>query len=356
MTENIKTLMDGALGKKVPANFALEDYDYNAALLDEMKKLAGDNKAWRRNKEDVFDLLAEELDEEFPQYVNDRLGNFVETRQFANGDRMEFRVRLGVRRGRQFVTRATESGVYETFRLDHDHFDVYPVAIGGGAYIDFERYLEGLEDLAVLYQIILDGMLDEVWKMIQDCLLKSWNKAGRPAANKVSVTAFDAAEMVKLCNVVRAYGDPVIYCTPEFAAEMVNAIVYDVAPAGTPGTWSHVSEQDLTEIRDRGYIGRFRGTPIVVIPQSYLDDQNTKLAMNPSFAYVIPAGKEKLVKLGYEGESYFYETTGHENTKKINGYKKVGVGMIGTPNFWGIYYNAGIDAGGWEEYNEALGL
>ena len=33
---------------------------------------------------------------------------------------------------------------------------------------------------------------------------------------------------------------------------------------------------------------------------------------------------------------------------------KVGVGMIGTPNYWGIYYNAGIDAGGWEGYNNAL--
>jgi hypothetical protein len=28
--------------------------------------------------------------------------------------------------------------------------------------------------------------------------------------------------------------------------------------------------------------------------------------------------------------------------------------MIGTPNYWGIYYNAGIDAGGWAEYNKAL--
>lgn len=354
MNENMKILLDGALGKKVPSDFALNDYDYDAALLDEMKKIAGDMKSFRRNKYDLFDLLSEELDEELPRKVEDAIGAFAEIMQVPQGTRLEFRVRKGMQRGRQFVTRATESGVYETFRLDHDRFDLYPACIAGGGYVDFERYLDGLEDMATLYKIIEDGMVDEIWLMIQDCLLSSWNNAERPAKNKVAVNAFDADQMVKLCNVIRAYGDPVIYCTPEFAAEMVNAIVYDVAPAGVPGTWSHVSEQDLNEIRDRGYIGKFRGTPIVVIPQSFRDEKNEHLTMNPAFAYVIPAGKSKLVKVGFEGPAYFREDEGMEWTMKFQGYKKVGVAMVGTPNYWGIYYNAGIDAGNWADYNEKL--
>ena len=39
---------------------------------------------------------------------------------------------------------------------------------------------------------------------------------------------------------------------------------------------------------------------------------------------------------------------------EIQGYAKIGVGMINRPNYWGIYYNAAIDAGGWEDYNASI--
>jgi hypothetical protein len=28
--------------------------------------------------------------------------------------------------------------------------------------------------------------------------------------------------------------------------------------------------------------------------------------------------------------------------------------MINRPNYWGIYYNAAIEAGHWEEYNKTI--
>ena len=39
MNENLKVLMTGVFGRKVPAEFAAADYDYEAALRDELKKL-----------------------------------------------------------------------------------------------------------------------------------------------------------------------------------------------------------------------------------------------------------------------------------------------------------------------------
>lgn len=362
--KDLKVLLQGALGKKVPAEFALEDYDYKTALYDELKKMAGNMYAFQRNKYDIYELLSSELDEELPQKVEAALGTFCEIMQVPNGTRLQFHVRRGKQRGKQFVTRATESGVYETFRLDHEYFDLYPVAIAGAGYVDFERYLEGLEDMAVLYEIVEEGMLDRIWEMVQEALMNSWNMAGRPAANKKIVNGFDAATMIKLCNVVAAYGAPVIYCSPEFAAEMTNAIVYNVAPTGVAGTWTHISEQELNEVRDRGYIGKFRGVPVVVLPQSFTDEQNSKLAIDPAFAYVIPAGKEKLIKIGFEGPAYFQEFQGQDNTMKMQGYKKVGVAMVGTPNFWGIYYNSNLGSNvagdetdvGWNEYHAKLGL
>lgn len=351
---NLNVLMNGVFGRKVPAEFAAADYDYEAALRDELVKLLCDDKGnfsrakYRRNKIELFELLEQNLEEVLPQSIANALDMFCEVIRVPQGSRLEFRVVRGKQRGRQFVTRATGSGNYETFRLDRDRFDVYPQAIGGAGYVDFERYLDGVDNMADIYEVIQQGIVDRIFEMVQEVLLNSWNLAGRPAKNKVIASSFDPAAMVKLVNVIRAYGDPVIYCSPEFAAEMVNAIVYN--------NTTKISDQDMIDVRERGYIGKFRGTPVVVMPQSFTDETNEKLAMNPSFAYVIPAGKEKLIKLGFEGSPYFREWDDHEgdNSIDLQGYVKVGVGMVGTPNYWGIYYNAGIEADGWKDFNDNL--
>jgi hypothetical protein len=273
---------------------------------------------------------------------------FTEIIRVPQGSRLEFRVTLGKQRGRQFVTRATESGNYETFRLDRDRFDVYPQAIGGAGYVDFERYLDGAESITDIYEVINQGIVDRLFEMVQECLLQSWDAAGRPAKNKVVANNFNPAAMDGLIRVVSAYGRPVIYCSQAFAAEMANVLVYD--------TKVKVAEQDVIDIREQGYVAKFHGVPVVVMPQSFTDEKNEKEIMNPSFAYVMPAGKEKIIKLGFEGQPYFRTWDDHEgdNSVDLQGYVKVGVGMIGTPNYWGIYYNAGIDAGGWADYNKAL--
>ena len=358
---NLRALMNGVFGRAVPAEFSAENYDYEAALRDELAKLmTKDGKhfnrhVFNRNKEDVFELLEENLEEVLPQNIKAALDMFVEVKNYAQGQRPEFRVVRGKQRGKQFVTRATESGNYETFRLDRDRFDLYIQAIGGAGYVDFERYLDGLESMTDIYEVIQEGIVDRLFEMVQECLLASWSAAGRPARNKVAANTFNPAAMKKLCNTVAPYGSPIIYCTPEFAAEMVNAIVYNsVDPAWVGGK---ISDQDMIDIRERGYIGKFQGVPVVVMPQSFTDEKNEKLMFNPSFAYVLPAGKEKIIKMAFEGSPYFREWDDHEgdNQFTLQGYVKVGVGLFTTPNYWGIYYNANLDEGsGWAAYNQAL--
>jgi len=352
---NLRILMNGVFGRKVPAEFAAQDYDYEKALHDELFKLVSkDGKfniyQYERNKYDIFELLSENLAETLPNDVRSALDMFTEIKRVNQGDRLEFRVKRGKMRGRQFVTRATESGRYRAFRLDHDKFDIYIQAIGGAFTLDFERYLDGLESITDGYEIINAGMIDRIYEMVQEALLATWNQTGRPSRNKVSVNGFDPDAMVKLCNTVASYGSPVIYCSPQFAAEMVNAIVYN--------NTTKISDQDMIEVREKGYIGRFRGYPVVVLPQSVTDETNSKTVMNPSFAYVIPSGKEKIVKLIFEGDPYFKEWE-HEadNSRALQAYMKVGIAVVSEPHCWGIYYNSAIDANddyGWNDYNKEL--
>lgn len=344
---DLNMLMRGALGKKVPAEFSAENYDYNAALRDELSKIAGTPRLFRRNRDDVYDLMSENLDEELPKRIQDALGSFCDFMAVRQGQRAEFRIRRGKQRGKLFVTRSTASGTYETFRLDRDSVDIYPVAIGGAGYVDFERYLDGIEEMSDIYEVIIEGMLDRIFEMVQEALLSSWKDSGRPSANKVATSSFDPKAMRALCTTVSAYGSPVIYCPPEFAAEMLNVITWDTA--------TKISDEDAREIREYGYIGKFYGTPVVRLPQSFADDKNNQLLVNPSFAYVIPAGKEKIVKVVAEGDSYFKEWENRgDNGMELQAYKKIGVGIVSSPNYWGIYYNAGINADGWTAFNSSL--
>jgi hypothetical protein len=309
-----------------------------------------DRYTFEKNRYDIMELLSENLEEMLPQNVKSALDMFVEVKHYAQGTRPEFRVTRGHHRGKMFVTRATESGNYETFRLDRDRFDLYIQAIGGAGYVDFERYLDGLENMTDIYEVIQEGIVDRLFEMVQGCLLNSWNAAGRPARNKVATNKFNPTAMKKLCNTVAPYGSPIIYCTPEFAAEMVNALVYNANNI-------KLSDVDMQEVRDRGYIGKFYGTPVVVMPQSWTDETNTKLQFNPAFAYVLPAGKEKIIKMAFEGSPYFREWDDHEgdNQFTLQGYVKVGVGLFTAPNYWGIYYNAELSQGsGWETENAAV--
>jgi len=354
---NLQVLMNGVFGRKVPAEFAAENYDYESALRDEIAKLICDEKGqinrykFERNKYDLFELLSQNLEEVLPRSLTAALDMFTEVIRVPQGSRLEFRVTRGKQRGKQFVTRATASGNYEAFRLDRDRFDVWPEAIGGSGIMDFERYLDGIESMVDIYEVINEGIVDRIFEMVQEALLSTWNLAGRPAANKVSVSNFDAAALRKLCTTVAAYGSPVIYCSAQFAAEMHHVIV----DTSNSNVTKLLSDRDMEEIREQGYIGKFYGVPVVVMPQSFTDETNTKLVMNPCFAYVIPAGREKLIKLGFEGSPYFREWE-HEgdNGTQLQAYVKVGVAVVSTPNYWGIYYNAGISAGGWAAYNNSM--
>ena len=353
MNNDLKVLMNGVFGRKVPAEFAAADYDYEAALRDELKKLLCDDSGkfnrykYERNKIDLFELLSQNLDEVLPQSLTSALDMFTEIMRVPQGSRPEFRVTRGKQRGKQFVTRATESGNYETFRLDRDRFDIHIFAIGGAGVVDFERYLDGIANITDIYEVINEGMVDRIFELIQEMLLSAWKKM--LPANKVIGSSFSPAAMKKLCNTVAAYGSPVIYCSAEFAADMVNAITY----SGT----TKISDQDVIDIRERGYVGKFQGVPVVIMPQSFTDETNTNLVMNPSFAYVIPTGKEKMIKLIFEGNSYFREWNDHEgdNSIVLQAYTKVGLALVSPLNFWGIYYNSSLDTNtNWAAYNAAL--
>ena len=319
-----------------PATFTVEQV--NPAFADGLKELAGTVNQFMKNRYDLYDIIIEIADEIIPKRVIDALGSFAEIKTVEQGQKATFKKKLGRQRAKKFLTQVGLSGVYETFRLDNEHFELGAHAVGGGATIDYERMMDGAESLPEVMDILTEGLTDAVFLEVQKALRAAFNASARPAANKFTGNSFISAEMVKLMGVVRSYGDNVvIFAPPEFIAAMgADAIV----PVGTniAGVYH---PQDIDAIHNTGYINLFRGAPIVEIPQSFVDENNVSTWIDPQLAYLLPTGKEKVVKVVLEGPTQMSDYKNRDNSMEVFAYKKMGCGILAHHN-WAIYQNTGI--------------
>jgi hypothetical protein len=333
----IKELALHAARGTAPATFSSENV--NAALSDALKDLASTYNQFMKNRYDIYEIFIETADEIVPNKVIDAVGIFADVQVVGQGQKAVFKRRIGKNRAKKFLTQVGLSGVYETFRLDTETFSVPAYAVGGAVTIDYERMLDGAEDMAEVMQILTDGLTDSVFLEVQKALRAAINATGRPSVNKYTGSSFNGEEMLKLVNVVRAYGTgAVIFAPPEFIAEMgADAIV----PVGSnyQGVYH---PQDIDMIHNQGYINIFRGTPIVMIPQSFIDENNEKTWIDPQLAYILPTGGEKVVKVVLEGQTQINDFKNRDNSMEIHVYRKMGAAILTHYN-WAIYQNTGID-------------
>lgn len=329
MTQEFKDLARYAAHKTAPANYDLANVD--EAFRGELSKYCSSIPQFMKNRWDLYEIIMENADEIVPNKVIDYVGVFAEVKQVPQGAKALFRTPIkGRNRAKKFLTQVGLSGVYEAFRLDRDEFEVAAHAMGGAVTIDFERMLDGAENLADVMDVLTEGLTDGVFVEIQKALKAAVTQVGVPAANRV-VGNYDGDKLFKLCATVSAYGSPVIFAPPEFIAAMgADAIV----PVGTNYQGIY-HPQDIDSIHNTGYVNLFRGTPIVKIPQSFIDENNDKTWIDPQLAYVLPAGKEKVVKVVFEGNTQMYDRQNRDNSMEINVYKKLGVAIM-TYHNWGL--------------------
>ena len=323
----------GALGVKPDKDFSISDF--KKAFDGEIGENFGcKNYAdFLRIKPDIFELLQVLADEYLPARLNATLAEFAEVRQIEQGNKYEFKLRKGHMRGKSFVTQVAPSGQYETFRLDVSQFTVPVKAYGAAALVEWERFLNGDESFVELMQIIAEGMEDRIYEQIQGMLQGAANDM--PTANVVAQNAFVPASMDALLAVVRAYGRPVIWCSQEFAATITNQVGFSAANPNMPSA-------DLDDIRRQGYVGMYHGVQVIVLPQSFTDETNSVKIINPQYAYVIPAGEEKIVKVIMEGDTQVKDFENRDWSSEVQMYKKVGLAIVTNPNYWGIYQNTSL--------------
>ncbi len=291
----------------------------NETLRNELNELAGTYAQYRENKNLIFSMIEETLDEVLPKKVEQSYNQFAEVKQFAQGDKPVFRRPLNTRaRAKQFVTRVGLAGIYEVFKLgpaEKEAFEVRTSAIGGAAQIGFEEFLDGRVDFAEVTRIIMEGMDELIYKEVAAALKASINQL--PPANRVAAVGFDEGAMDRLIQIASAYGTPTIYCTYEFAVKMI------------PNEAWRYTEAMKTELWNTGRLANYKGTKVIILEQGFEDETNTRKVIDPGYCWVIPTGVDgKPVKIAFEGGTIVDEFNNYDRSREVQVYKKVGVTAI----------------------------
>ena len=313
-------------------SFGKEKFSYedlNETLRKELREIAGTYSLYRENKNLIFSLIEETIDDVLPKKVLEQYGQFAEVKTFNQGDRAVFTQRITTaakRRAKQFITKVGLAGVYEVFKLDGKSYEIQTSAYGGAAQIGFEEFLDGRVDIADVYEIIMEGLDECVYLEIERALVGAVTEL--QDANKSTQTGFVESEMDRLLSVADSYGQSTIYCTYEFAATMVP-----------DEGWR---SNDMKDQRwNNGYLANYKGHNVVVLNQSYEDETNSTKVINPAYAWIIPGGSDKPVKIAFEGQAIVREFENRDYSREIQVYKKMGVGAIITNNIC-VYINSSL--------------
>ena len=330
-------LMGKALAKAQPTapvaySYGDEKFSYtqlNEAFRNEINEIAGTYSLFRENKNRIFKLFEEIIDDVLPVRVMEMYKNFAEIKTFNQGDKPIFTqktTQAAKRRAKQFIGKVGLAGIYEVFKLDGKSYEVVTNAIGGAAQIGFEEWLDKRVDFAELLDIVMSGLDECIYVEIEKQLIGAIGNV--QTVNKTSQAGFVESEMDKLLTISDSYGAKAdIYCTFEFAATMVPS-----------EGW--VSNEMKNEKWSNGYIANYKGHRVIVLPQSFEDETNTKKVLHPSYAWIIPTGTgEKPIKVAMEGQTIVDEYVNKDRAREIQVYKKIGVGAKITNNIC-VYKNS----------------
>jgi hypothetical protein len=301
-------------------------------LREELNALCATPALYRENMNLIFSVVEQAIDDLLPAKVANRYAELAEVRVFKQGERVEFkRNRTNNRRAKQFITRVGLAGRYEVFKLGRkeETFQIKTSALGGAAQIGFEEFLDGRIDMAEVLNYVLEGIDETIQEEVVKAMETGVNQL--PAANRVEINGWDEAAMDRLVSIAAAYGNPVIYCTREFAVRMIPA----------SGAQSDAMKEIIW---NNGWLGNYKGTKVVILQQSFTDETNSKKVVNPGHAWVIATGANgKPVYVAMEGNTLMKEHENDDWSRDIQVYKKVGVAAM-LNNSVCHYFDKDLDA------------
>lgn len=328
--KELVTLLKGAFSNDPSVNFA----DREEAARKGLQEFFGEDVSYKEMLRDpaFFTVLEQSLAEVLPEMVKNVFGNFTQVLTFGRNEEVIYKVeKLGRRRALMAVVPGARAGVYRARRLDNKNLSINTEVITAGAFVHLEDILLGSSSLSELMGIIMDGVEYQIYMKIVAAMRTIGAKA--PAANKATVNGFSGDAMDSIIRVVSAYGSPTIFCFDSFAKKITNI-------QAATGIYPNVSVADIEDIRQHGYVGLYKGTPVVKLPNYLVDETNSQWIFDESQAFVLPAAVKPVI-IAFQGSGYIEDVKHVLGGAEMNFHQMLGVAVL-TYNNLGIYKDSDL--------------
>lgn len=327
MTINeLKALVKSNFTQNIGINFAeVQDATINA-LVDFYALEDLSPRQIKQNKDLIMALIEETIDEVLPEKLQDRINEFAEVKQYARDAEVVFHIKgKGKRRAYLTIKKGQRGGMYQAARLDDMQMSLPTWVETVGVFVTLEEILLGKYSLVELMNNILDGFVERMYVQVIEAL----QAVAAPAANIASGAGIVNKDLDGVIRVVAAYGRPMILGFHNVISKINNSGFIALGNPITPAS-------DLDELKQNGYIGLYKGTPVVKLPNYIVNETtNAEWLLDESKLFILPAG-EKPVKVALKGDLHLQEVLHPTGSAEWNAHKILGVGLLLHNNI-GIY-------------------
>lgn len=275
--------------------------------------LAELGKDYARNAILINEIIEETVSTVLPIRVAEKLGIVADVATVADGVTKKFQVKNG-----KITAAYTGLGVEQPRqKLYKGSLTVTTSAVGGAVYAEYEDLVCGRVDFSEMSNLLVDAIMDKIYMGIQDALVGAFgtsNNANRFAESGVTQSEFD-----KLMGTVMAYGQPAIIGTWTGVATLSNASGFD---------WAKTSEVDKMDVRNMGYVAKYKSANVILLPNSFTDETNATKVLDDGYKYIIPVGADKPVKIVLEGRMHIKDTDERDWSTTKAYYQKTGISVL----------------------------
>lgn len=291
----------------------------------------------KKNQGAIFSIIEEVIEEVLPAELESRVGQFAEIKTFGREESVKFNIKgIGKTRVMRGIVKGARGGIYRAKKLDDRELMVTTSVYTVGYQVTLEELLSGRRTVAELIELIAMGFVEIMYVEV----IKALRVAGAaaPANNKDLSNAFNQTAIKKVIRTISAYGNPIIIAFQSAAELFANTI-------GVVGSYNpNIAAADLDEIRNAGRVSQYHGTPIIVLPNYFMDDTNTNWLFKENQIFVLPVN-ERPVKVAIHGELYTAEVMQPAGGVEYHAHQLMGFAVIFN-NHIGILQIAASDADG----------
>lgn len=327
MNKELKLGLVAALENRPSASFSAEEVN-EAAVKAIMAECGLDENSSARDfravEDKAFALIEEAIDTILPKKLEQVLGEFAEVRQFARDAEVVFNIeKIGKNRAKLTIAKGARGGIYRVAKLDKKWFSPSTAVETVAVYVTLEEIILGTMSLSELYNNVLEGFEEKIYKEVFNALAAGQSAAGTGynaiTTNTTKATLGSAIDSV--LPVVKAYGIPTIFGSYAALSNIYNPLA---ASSGYPNV------EDSADIRRYGFVQIYKGVRCVELPNYLVGGSDW--FYDDDKVFVIPSGV-KPVKVALKGDLTLIRNTQAVGSEKWEAHKIVGVGVAMANNY-----------------------